>query len=152
MDRANLVLTTWSYGAVGFAYSAFALRLLQLGYGHSRRERSEVAVLAAVSWSALWGWFGLALLLTGSPLFLLLSSLADLLRYACWYAFLLILLQPSRASGAAIGTAWMVPLAAAVVGFGVLALAFAAMRINALGDASKLILLSSMVSSVLAMI
>src|SRR5450830_1568588 len=152
MDRANLALTAWSYGLVGLVYSAFALRLLQLGYGHSKREWSKVAVLAAVSWSALWGWFGLALLLTGTPLFLLLSTLADLLRYACWYAFFLILLQPSRATGAAIGTAWMVPLAAAVVGFGLLALAFAVMRINALGDASKLILLSSMVSSVLAMI
>jgi len=152
MDSANLALTAWSYGLVGLVYSAFALRLLQLGYGHSKREWSKVAVLAAVSWSALWGWFGLALLLTGTPLFLLLSTLADLLRYACWYAFFLILLQPSRATGAAIGTAWMVPLAAAVVGFGLLALAFAAMHINALGDASKLILLSSMVSSVLAMI
>src|SRR5450830_942384 len=152
MGSANLALTAWSYGLVGLVYSAFALRLLQLGYGHSKREWSKVAVLAAVSWSALWGWFGLALLLTGTPLFLLLSTLADLLRYACWYAFFLILLQPSRATGAAIGTAWMVPLAAAVVGFGLLALAFAVMRINALGDASKLILLSSMVSSVLAMI
>src|SRR5512133_3414909 len=152
MDKANLALTTWSYGLVGLAYSAFALRLIQLGYGRPHREWFKVAVLAAVSSSALWGWFGLALLLTGAPVFLLLSTLADLLRYACWYAFFLILLQPSRASGAAIGTAWMLPLAAAVVGFGLLALAFAAMRINALGDASKLILLSSMVSSVLAMI
>ncbi|NDP38259.1 MAG: PEP-CTERM system histidine kinase PrsK [Rhodoferax sp.] len=152
MDKTNLALTTWSYGLVGLAYSAFALRLLQLGYGRAKREWSKVAVLAAVSWSAMWGWFGLALLLTGAPVFLLLSTVADLLRYACWYAFLLILLQPSRATGAAIGTAWMVPLAAAVVGFGLLAIAFAALRIQVLGDASRQILLSSMALSVLAMI
>jgi len=152
MDSAALVLTTWSYGLVGFSYSAFALRLLQLGYGRSLQEWSKTAVLAAVLSSALWGWLGWALLLTGTPLLLLLSTVADLLRYACWYAFFLILLRPSRAAGKAIGTVWMVPLAVTVVGFGLLVLAFAALGIKASGAASRLILLSAMASPVLALV
>ncbi|MHB8947785.1 MAG: XrtA/PEP-CTERM system histidine kinase PrsK [Rhodoferax sp.] len=152
MDSAGLALTTWSYGLVGLAYSAFALRLLHLGYGRVRHEWSKTAVLAAVSASALWGWLGFALLLTGAPWLLLLSTLADLLRYACWYAFFLVLLRPSRATGKAVGTSWMVPLAAMVVSFGLLALGIEAWGIKAWGDASKLILQSAMASAVLALV
>ncbi|HAL39738.1 MAG TPA: PEP-CTERM system histidine kinase PrsK [Polaromonas sp.] len=152
MDSGTLVLTAWGYGLVGFSYSAFALRLLQLGYLRSAREWSKTTVLAAVTWSALWGWFGLALLLTGMPLFLLFSTLSDLFRYGCWYAFLLILLRPNGAPGRAIGMRWMTPLAAAVVFFGLLALTFSALRISVFGQTSRLILFSAMASPVFALV
>ncbi len=152
MDSGNLVLTAWSYGLVGVAYSAFALRLLQLGYLRSVRELSKTMVLAAVACSAMWGWFGLALLLTGQPPFLFFSTLADLLRYGCWYAFLLILFRPNRTQSTATGMAWMAPIAAAVMFFGLLALSFAALRINVFGGTSKLILFSSMASPVFALV
>lgn len=152
MDSGTLVLTAWGYGLVGFSYSAFALRLLQLGYLRSAREWSKTTVLAAVTWSALWGWFGLALLLTGMPLFLLFSTLSDLFRYGCWYAFLLILLRPNGAPGRAVGMRWMTPLAAAVVFFGLLALTFSALRISVFGQTSRLILFSAMASPVFALV
>ena len=89
-----MVLTAWSYGLVGVAYSAFALRLHGLGYVHSAREWSQTTVFAAVTCSALWGWFGLALSLTKAPQAALLSAWFDTARYAGWFAFLLILLRP----------------------------------------------------------
>ncbi|MBK5207302.1 MAG: PEP-CTERM system histidine kinase PrsK, partial [Polaromonas sp.] len=140
MDSGTLVLAAWGYGLVGLSYSAFALRLIQLGYLRSAREWSKTTVVAAVTWSALWGWFGLALLLTGMPLFLLFSTLSDLLRYGCWYAFLLILLRPNPAQGRQVGMRWMTPLAAVVVFFGLLALTFSALRISVFGQTSRLIL------------
>ncbi|MHB1198053.1 MAG: XrtA/PEP-CTERM system histidine kinase PrsK [Polaromonas sp.] len=152
MDSGNLVLTAWGYGLVGFAYSAFALRLIYLGYLRSVREWSKTTVLAAVTWSALWGWFGLALLLTGMPLFLLLSTLSDLLRYGFWYAFLLILLRPQGATGRPVGIRWMTPLAAAVVFFGLLALTLSVLRISVFGQTSRLILFSAMASPVFALV
>ena len=152
MDSGNFVLTAWSYGLVGLVYSAFALRLLQIGYLHSVRERSKTTLFAAVTWSALWGWFGLMLVLTGKPLLLVFSALFDLLRYGSWYVFLLILLQPNRAHSAPAGMTWMAPASAAVLFFGLLALFFAGLRINVLGDASRLMLFSSMASPVFAMI
>jgi putative PEP-CTERM system histidine kinase len=152
MDSSNLVLTAWGFGLVGFFYSFFALRLLQLGYLRSMREISKTTVLAAVTWSALWGWFGLALLMTGNPTFLLISALSDLLRYGCWWAFLLILLHPNQVQSAPAGMAWMAPVAAAAMFFGLLALAFAALHISVLGNPARLILLSSMASPVLAMV
>ncbi len=152
MDSGNLVLTAWGYGLVGLAYSAFALRLIQLGYLRSVREWSKTTILAAVTWSALWGWFGLALLLTGLPLYLLFSALSDLLRYGCWYAFLLILLRPNGAPGRPVSMRWMTPLAASVVLFGLLALAFSALRIGVFGQTSRLILFSAMASPVFALV
>lgn len=147
-----MVLTAWSFGLVGLAYSAFALRLLQLGYGQAARERSNMLVLAALMASALWGWFGLTLVLTGKPLFLLFSALSDLLRYGFWCAFLLILLRPNPAQRTSTGMVWMAPATAAVILFGLMAYLFAAMGINVMGNPAKLILLSSMASPVLAMV
>lgn len=152
MDNGNFVLTAWSYGLVGAVYSVFALRLLQLGYLSSPREWSRTTLFAAVTWSALWGWFGLTLLLTGKPVFLLFSTLFDLLRYGSWFAFLLILLRSNRARSAPTGMTWMAPFSAAVVVFGLLGLSFAALRISVLGDTLKLVLFSSMASPVLAMV
>lgn len=152
MDNGNFVLTAWSYGLVGAVYSVFALRLLQLGYLRSPREWSRTTLFAAVTWSALWGWFGLTLLLTGKPVFLLFSTLFDLLRYGSWFAFLLILLRSNRARSAPTGMTWMAPFSAAVVVFGLLGLSFAALRISVLGDTLKLVLFSSMASPVLAMV
>ncbi|MEO8121723.1 MAG: XrtA/PEP-CTERM system histidine kinase PrsK, partial [Rhodoferax sp.] len=152
MDSSNLVLTAWSYGLVGLAYSAFALRLLQLGYWRSVREWSKATELAAVTWSALWGWFGLAFLLTGKPLFLYFSALSDLLRYGFWCALLLILLQPKQVDATPAGMTWMVPVTAAVMFFGLMVNTFAALRITVLGDVTRLILFCSMASPVLAMV
>lgn len=152
MDNGNLVLTAWGFGLVGLVYSVFALRLLQLGYLRPVHEWSKATVLAAVTWSALWGWFGLALLLTGLPLFLWLGALSDVLRYGCWYAFLIILLRPDGASDRAIGMRWMTPLAAAVVAFGLLALVFSALQISVFGQPSRLVLFSAMASPVFALV
>lgn len=152
MDSSNLVLTTWSYGLVGLAYSAFALRLLQLGYWRSLHEWSKATELAAVMCSALWGWFGLALLLTGNALFLYFSALSDLLRYGFWCALLIVLLQPKQIGTTPAAMTWMTPVTVTVMLFGLVANTFSLLHINLLGDATRLILFSSMASPVLAMV
>lgn len=152
MASGTFVLAAWSYGLVGLVYSAFALRLLQLGYLHSAHEWTKTTLFAAVAWSALWGWFGLALLLTGQPLLLFVSALSDLLRYGAWYGFLLMLLRPDQPQRAPAGMFWMATVAVSLVVFGLMAMTFVALRINVLGDTSKLMLLSSMAAPVFAMV
>lgn len=152
MDSGDLVLTAWGYGFVGLTYSAFAVRLQQLGYLRSAHELSKITVLAAVSFSALWGWLGLVFLLTGKSLFFFFSALSDLLRYGCWFSFLLILLRPHQSQRAPAGMAWMTPIAAALVFFGLLALSFAALHVNIFGDPSRLILFSSLSSPVFSLL
>ncbi len=146
-------LTGWSYALVGLTYSAAVLWLVQWGYLRAPRERSKLAVLAALACSALWGWFELALVLTGQPVFLGLSLLSEQLRYGCWYAFLLLLLQLGRkANGVASGLPRMAPVAVALLWFGLLGLGFLVWGVTLLGDASRWVLLSSMAAPVLAML
>lgn len=152
MNDGNLVLTAWSFGLVGVTYSVFSLRLLYLGYWRTSREQSKATVLAAVAFSALWGWFALAFLLMGKQPLILLSTLSDLFRYGSWYAFLLILLRSNRTQKPVDSVAWMVAAAISLVGFGLLAIFFAVMGISVLGDGSRLVLLSSMALPVFAMV
>lgn len=151
-DSGTLVLAAWGYGLVGLSYSAFVLRLIHLGYLRSVREWSKTTIIAAVTLSALWGWTGLAFLLTGIPLFLLFSTVSDLLRYGCWYAFLLILLRSNGAPGRPVGMTWITPLAAAVVFLGLLALTLGVLRISVFGQASRSILFSAMASAVFGLV
>ncbi len=151
-----MTLTAWSYGLVGLAYTVFAWRLWQLGYGRAPREWSKLAVWAAVVLSALWGGFGLALLVTGEPLYAALSLLSDLLRYGAWCAFLLLLLRPMRADNVTQtppdNRSWMAYLTAALLLFGLLAQLLAALRLTVLGDASRLMLFTAMAMPVLALV
>jgi putative PEP-CTERM system histidine kinase len=152
MDSGHLVLSAWGYGLVGLAYSTFALRLLQLGYLRSAREWSKIALVCAVTFSALWGWFGLALLISNSSGFWFFNAVSDLLRYGFWFAFLLTILRQKQSQGIPDGMSWILPIAAALVLFGVLALSFSALHMDVLGDSARLILFSSMASAVFSMI
>lgn len=152
MGNDSSVLISWGFALVGVAYTAFALRLVQLGYGPVKGEWSKTSLLAAVASSALWGWLGLGYWLTGLAPFLAFSALLDVVRYGCWFAFLLILLHPKQVQKSTFTLAWMVPVAVVLVAFGLLALALAVLRISLLGDTARLILLSSMVLPVFAMV
>ena len=151
MASGTLALTTWSYGLAGLSYSAFTFKLLQLSYLRSPWELSKTALLAAVVFSAVWGWVGLALLLTGLPLFSAFGTLADVLRYGCWYAFLLVLLRSNPAEKSVLGTRWMVLIAVGLLLFALTGLAFVNLSISILGDTSRLLLFSSVALSVFAL-
>lgn len=152
MGNGSIVLTAWGYGFVGIAYSAFALQLVRLGYGRSAHEPSKETLLSAVTFSALWGWFGLAVVETGNPLLFLLNTLSDLLRYGLWFAFLLILLKPRGPRKVPVAMEWMVPVAAVLIVFGLLARALSALHVTVLGNPSRLILFSSLAFPVFALI
>ena len=151
-----MTLTAWSYGLVGLAYTAFTLRLMQLGYGRAKGEWSKTLVLVAVGLSALWGWFGLALLVTGWPFYFWLSQLSDLLRYGAWCAFLLVLLRASSSTPSASENAddrpWMVYLTVALVVFGLAALLLAVSGLTLLGDPSRLMLFTAMAMPVMSLV
>lgn len=147
-----MVLTAWSYGLVGVAYSAFALRLHKLGYAHSTREWTQTAVFAAVTCSALWGWFGLALSLTSAPQAALLSTWFDIARYAGWFAFLLILLRPKHPPNPLHTIGWMPPVALALVLFSLLARSLFALPASPWGVHSRLALYGAMLLPVFALV
>lgn len=152
-----MALTAWSFAGVGFFYTAFALWLLRLGYLNAEREAAKVSLLFAVVCSALWGWFGLVQVLTSQPLGMVFSAAFDLLRYGFWYLFLFMLLRPNPALNAPAALGWLKPVAAGVLLFGVLALSLSIpgaglMEQVTSQNASRMMLLSSMVLPVFAMV
>ncbi len=147
-----MVLTAWGFFMVGLAYTALGWRLWQLGYARHVREWSKTSVVAAALCSALWGWSGMAFLLTGAPALALWSTFFDTARYGAWFAFLLILLQPSPAQKALTGLGWMALMAMALVFFRLLADVLTALHIHLLGEPSKLVLFGSMSLPIFALV
>ena len=152
MDAENIVLTAWSYGLAGLVYFVFALSLLQRGYLRAPREAGRVTLVAAVLCGALWGWLLLAYLLSGQPGLLDAWYFADVLRYAAWFLFLLILLQARSGENASSSMVWMVPFSAAVLVAALTSHALAVAGIGVAAEVRKLVLFSSMALPVMAMI
>lgn len=152
MDAENIVLTAWSYGLAGLVYFVFALSLLQRGYLRAPREAGRVTLVAAVLCGALWGWLLLAYLLSGQPGLLDAWYFADVLRYAAWFLFLLILLQARSGENASSSMVWMVPFSAAVLVAALTSHALAVTGIGVAAEVRKLVLFSSMALPVMAMI
>ena len=152
MDRGNAALTAWSYGLVGAVYLAFALRLMQLGYLRSWRDGPKLSLFSAVAFSSLWGWLFLASIFTGQTVFLFFGDLADLTRFGCWYAFVLLLLRGGTTGKLPQGLVWIVPAALLLLVFGAVARTSAALGISYFGDPWRLILFSSMALPVLALV
>lgn len=152
MASNTAVLAEWGYGLVGISYSFFSMKLVRLGYLRPPLELSKSALIAAALLSAVWGWMGLAQLLTSWPIFLLLGQSSDLVRYGCWYAFLLILLRVNVADKYSVRGDWMVFTAAGLLFSGVAALVLDLWDASVFGGASKLILFSSMTNAVFALV
>lgn len=155
MNSTSLSLAAWSYGLAGVAYSAFALHLLRSGTWRLPGQRASRLLLAAALASALWGWFGVADQFASTVLFIRLGAQADLLVYAAWFAFFLVLLRPSppqRTTAPAAGSAGLAWVAGATVLAGLLLQWALGLRLAASDDVSRLILLGSMALPVLGLV
>jgi putative PEP-CTERM system histidine kinase len=152
MDRENVALMVWSYALAGFVYLALALRLLWNMRFSEQRGASSISLLLAVGFSALWGWSDLAFLWTDEPVWLMLARLADLLRYAGWFGFMLVLCRTNRSERLPSGIAALPAISVVLVGFGLLVQAFSWFNLNLLGDIAGLLLMSAMSLAVLALV
>lgn len=145
-------LTAWSSGLCGLVYSAFALQLIRLGYARPVRHWPRSTVLAAALMTALWAWFGVALALTADQSLWGVNTLLDMMRYACWYAFLLALIRPDRLRKKPSGLTWMAPAATALTGLHIMAILALVLHITSLGDPVRALLLSHMTLTIFALV
>jgi putative PEP-CTERM system histidine kinase len=153
MPGTALALTAWSFALAALAFCGFALKLWHQGYLAAPRKGSRTFLLGAAAASALWGLFGfLGYLLSDKPGLLFVGSLADLLRYACWFALLLILGRTHRVAGRGTGMGWMLPMAIGLTSLGLLARIMAGLGMDVMGDAARGVLLSSMALPVFALV
>ena len=122
MDLPALDLATCGALLVALTYTAFGLRLIRTGSVAPASPRSSLLFGAAVASSAAWGWAGVF-----EPYFASVPAsvvrVFDLLRYGCWFAFLLSLLAPAVAQRRQRGIGVLVPAAVVLVSIGLIALA-----------------------------
>ncbi len=152
MDGGASTLTAWSYGLVGASYLAFALRLVQLGVLRQPLDWPRISLFSAVAFCSLWGWLFLAHLFTGHFHLLEAADFADLVRYGCWFAFLLTVLKTRLADDLPNGMGWIIPLAGLLIAFGAVARLLAWAGSSVLGDPSRLVLFSSMALPVFTLV
>lgn len=148
MEASVTTVTPWSYA---FACVGFAALALQLGLGR-RGGVHGFALLVAVALSAVWGLFGWAFAVTQRPMFLIAASVADVLRLAGWYSFLLLLILRPRAAGERYHDGWLVVIALGLVVTGLAAQGMRAFRFVALGNPGWLALLDSLGMAVFALV
>ncbi|RIX45498.1 MAG: PEP-CTERM system histidine kinase PrsK [Rhodocyclales bacterium GT-UBC] len=109
MESLTTSFVAWSFGLSTAGYGLFSIYLLSLGKDWRAAPRSQ-AMLAAIVSSSLWSIFGLLFAWTGLRGLLFSSTLADLLRYGCWYLFLILLLaqdKENQARSSAVGK-WLI--------------------------------------------
>jgi len=145
-------LTAWSGVLAGLGYTVFALRLVQMGYLQRPRDWSKLALLTAVGLSAIWGWLTLALALTELAVFSLLGLLADQLRYASWFGFLLLLLHVNRFRPGSGSSKWLIFWAVALAALGPVSLGLSLFGWGVFGEPVRLVLFSAMAMPVFALV
>jgi len=152
MDKGNLALIAWSYGLAGMAYTTFALHLVRIGYWRMARRGAARLLLAAVAASAIWGWSGLADQFATTVLFVRLGALADLFVYACWFAFVLVLLRRQTDENPAPGAIGLQWTATAAVLACLLMQFLVILDVGGLDERSRSVLLGWMVLPVVALV
>jgi putative PEP-CTERM system histidine kinase len=152
MTSDNLVLTAWSGGLAGFGYLVFAIHLIQRAYLRPPFAWAKLAIFSAVSLTALWGWLELTVSLTHITGLSALGNLADQLRYASWYVFLLMVLHAHRSREDTRQWMVMVLLAVALTAWGLVGLGWDVLGMNAWGKPSRWMLFSALAMPLFAMV
>ncbi len=152
MADTPITLTAFSFALAGIAYSAFALRLVQLDYLRAGGRWAGPYMLSAVAACGAWGWFALADQFSRTLLFQNLASYADLLATGFWFAFLLTLIPRAQGGGTSTGMRWLRPLAALSFMAGMVVRSGVALGVGGLGNDSRPVLLVSLAMSVLALV
>ncbi len=122
MGPESSEIAVWGYGLAAVAYLVFALYLFRAWRG----GLPGGALLVAVGSTSLWALASTIFSLNPTDTLLRVSGLLDVLRYAAWFAFLVILLRPLISSR----VRWLTGLAVAMV-----AIQAGSILLDGLGDA-----------------
>ena len=108
-------LTAYGYLIAAALHSALVCRLLPAAVEREQRSAASLVSLGAVALTACWGWFGSAAQYTGNDVFATLATVADVLRYAAWFAFALLPLRMGICRGASRETTVFAAVSSSVV-------------------------------------
>lgn len=107
MSDTENPLTVWGYALAALLYGGLAAYLAWRGRGQSEGRLAGWAALAAATLTALWA--GCVWAAGYMPVLWWLATLADVGRYAAWFAFLLFLLRSAGLASQDLGfRRWLV--------------------------------------------
>lgn len=96
METSAIDLAAFGYLLAGLLHAALAFRLLQTRARWIISSHTALAFTTGIIAGAVWGWSGFAMQYWQGEWLPVANSISDLLRYACWYLFLLGLLRPQN--------------------------------------------------------
>ncbi|MBT9459620.1 MAG: PEP-CTERM system histidine kinase PrsK [Burkholderiaceae bacterium] len=94
METSATDLAALGYLIAALVHTAFAIRLLQARSSWITSSPAALAFACGIGAGALWGWTGFAMQYWQAAWLPQGNAVADLLRYACWFTFVLSLLSP----------------------------------------------------------
>jgi len=144
-------LQVWGFGLAALAYGGLALYLATRGYFRVPVNRTGLAVLLAASLTCVWAIVGLVGVGTAAGWWW--SAVADVGRYAAWFAFLVLLFRGGQGRDRQAAPAqWMAPLAVALPLLSLLVLMFAALWARQSEGSLSAVFLSMMLMAVLGLV
>lgn len=144
-------LMAWGFGAASLAYAALALLVARQGYFRPPVNRPGLAIMLAALLTTAWA--GLSLLAQSVPVLWMWAAVADVCRYAAWFAFVVYLFRASAEQGRSPETArWMVPMAVALPVLSLLSLVVSAFWMPPASGAPVGLFLTMMLLSVLGLV
>ena len=148
MEGSLSTVTAWSYGLACIGFAGLALHLGFRGRG----GMYGWAFIVALALSAVWGLLGWGFAVTQHSDFLAALAVADVLRVAGWYGFLLLLILRPREAAEPFPGRWLVSTAVTLVVAGLLAQGMSVLQFTALGDPARLALLDALGMTVFALV
>jgi len=122
MDTSAIDLAASGYLLAAIVHTVFSARLLQTRFAWISSSRAAVAFAAGIVAGSIWAWSGFAMQYWQGVWLPVLNEFSDLLRYACWFAFVLTLLSPQGFKAAGKGGRLLLLSAALLLGLGAAAL------------------------------
>ena len=96
METSAIDLAAFGYLLAGLLHAALAFRLLQTRVHWITSSPTALAFTTGIISGSVWGWSGYAMQYWQGEWLPVANSISDILRYACWYLFLLGLLRPQN--------------------------------------------------------
>lgn len=144
-------LMAWGFASAALAYALLALLVARQGYFKRPMNRPGVAILLAALFTTTWA--GLSLVAIAAPAWWVWAAVADVCRYAAWFAFIVFLFRASADHGRALDAApWMAPIALALPLLSLLSLAFSAIWFQPAVGAPVGLFLTMMLLSVFGLV
>ena len=141
----------WGFAAAGLSYALLAVMVGLQSYLKPPVNKPGVAILLAAVLTAAWA--GLSLVASTAPVWWIWASVADICRYAAWFAFVVYLFRGSNEQGRAPDTPpWMLPLAVALPVLSLLSLMFTAIWFKDGSDAPVGLFLTLTLLAVLGLV